>query len=167
MKKISATLVSKLHSLSDLPPLIFRLILAYGFYGPAIEKVRHFESTVRWFQDGLQLPFPVVNAVMATSTECLGVVLVLLGLATRIISVPMMVIMLVAIKTVHWPDGFAACESVKSADGVIERVKHGFEIPFYYFWMLFSLLVTGPGRISLDYLIGQKINATSLRQSVR
>jgi putative oxidoreductase len=157
MKRLYLFLSSKIALLADLPPLIFRLILAYGFYGPALEKATHFDSTVQWFAQGLHLPFPEINAAMAVTTECLGTVLVFLGLATRIISIPMMVVMVVAIATVHWPDGFAACETVKNASGAIERVKHGFEIPMYYFFMLFSLVIGGPGRISLDYLLKKKL----------
>ena len=51
-----------------------------------------------------------------------------------------MVVMVVAIATVHYQNGFPCG-------------KNGFEVPFYYFFMLFSLVITGPGRISLDHLI--------------
>lgn len=51
--------------------------------------------------------------------------------------------MLVAIKIVHWANGFEAGEN-------------GFEIPLYYLIMLFTLFVFGPGRLSLDHLIKKK-----------
>jgi putative oxidoreductase len=51
--------------------------------------------------------------------------------------------MLVAIKTVHWENGFAAGDN-------------GYEIPLYYMIMLLSLLFTGAGRISVDYLLARK-----------
>ena len=158
MLKIYQMIVSFLAKLSALPPLALRLILAYGFYGPAKEKATNFEDTVQWFAEGLKLPLPELNAVMAVGTECAGVVLMTLGLATRLISLPMMVIMVVAMITVHLPDGFAACQPVTDASGVIEKVKYGIEIPFYYFWMLFVLLISGPGKISLDHLIQSRIS---------
>ena len=80
---------------------------------------------------------------MAASTEALGCVLLLLGLATRFISVPLMVVMLVAIKTVHYANGFSCG-------------KEGFEVPLYFFLMLFSLVTTGAGAFSLDYLIAKR-----------
>ena len=126
--------------LRDLPPLIFRLILAFGFYEPAMKKVMHFSDIVQWFGNDLHIPFPFINAVMAVATECSGVVLLTLGLATRFISVPMMGVMVVAVLTVHLPNGFS-CGA------------NGYEVPFYYFFMLFSLIVTGAGRFSLDYLL--------------
>ena len=128
--------------LRSLPPLFFRLILAYGFYGPAVTKWKGIESVAEWF-GSMGIPAPLLNAYMAASTEMAGVVLLTLGLATRFISVPLMIVMLVAIKTVHLENGY-------------ECGKNGFEVPFYYFFMLFSLVVTGAGAFSLDHLIARK-----------
>ena len=134
--------ISTAQRLADLPPLIFRLILAYGFYEPAMTKWKNIAGVAEWF-GSMGIPFPTMNAYMAASTEALGVVLLTLGLGTRLISVPLMVVMVVAVVTVHWSNGFACG-------------KNGFEIPFYYFFMLFSLLVTGAGRVSVDaYLKGR------------
>ena len=131
-----------LNKLKDFPPLFFRLILAYGFFQPAMSKIEHFSAIVDWFTS-MNFFLPFVSAVLATTTEALGVVLLFLGLGTRIISVPLMFVMLVAIGTVHWENGFAAG-------------GNGFEVPFYYFFMLFSLVITGGGKLSLDYLIASK-----------
>ena len=70
------------------------------------------------------IPFPTLNAYMAASTEALGVVLLTIGLFTRLISVPLMVVMVVAIMTVHLAHGFSAGDN-------------GFEIPLYYMLFLF------------------------------
>ncbi|MCB0322792.1 MAG: DoxX family protein [Bdellovibrionales bacterium] len=133
-----------LKMLGDLPPLFFRLTLAHGFYEPAMNKVKHFDNIVEWFRTGLGLPFPEINALLATATEVAGVCLLLLGLGIRFISIPLMVVMLVAIGTVHWSNGFPAG-------------KNGFEIPLYYLLMLFSLLVSGAGRFSIDAVIARKM----------
>jgi putative oxidoreductase len=91
------------------------------------------------------MPLPKLNAFLATGTETAGFVLIFLGLATRLISIPLMVVMIVAITTVHLGNGF-------------EAGNNGFEIPIYYLLMLFSLLITGPGKISLDALITKFYN---------
>ena len=145
MKNLIVKFIAIASSLSDLPPLFFRLVLAYGFYEPAVKKLTNITATSEWFAS-MGYPAPLLNTYMAAGTESLGVLLLTLGLATRLISVPLMVVMLVAIKTVHLKNGYSC------SDG-------GFEIPFYYFLMLFSLLVTGPGRISLDHLIKRKQQA--------
>ena len=123
--------------------LLLRLILAYGFYGPAMKKIQNFDSIVLWFKNSLHLPFPELNAYLATATEAAGVILLALGLATRFISVPLMFVMTIAITMVHWKGGFAAS-------------NNGFEIPLYYFLMLFVLVAHGAGKISLDETIAKK-----------
>lgn len=133
-----------LEKLKDLPPLLFRLVLAYGFYGPATMKLNNFSGIVEWFTS-MGMPLPKLNAFLATGTETVGFVLIFLGLATRLISIPLMVIMVVAITTVHLGNGF-------------EAGNNGFEIPVYYMLMLFSLLITGPGKFSLDALIAKFYN---------
>lgn len=122
-----------------LPLLLLRLILAYGFFGPAKMKWSNMDGIINWFSQ-MGMPMPALNAYLAASTEALGVILLFLGLGTRIITIPLMFVMFVAIKTVHWQHGFAAGDN-------------GFEIPLYYMLMLLTLFIMGSGKISLDHLI--------------
>ena len=117
--------------------LCLRLLLAYGFFTPALKKITHFPNIVSWFANSLHLPFPYLNAVLATTTEALGVILLILGFKTRLISIPLAIVMLVAISTVHLKNGFATS-------------NNGFEIPLYYLIMLLVLMTVGPGKYSLD-----------------
>lgn len=137
-------IINYLEKVKDLPPLLFRLVLAYGFYGPATMKLKNFDGIVEWFTS-MGMPLPKLNALLATGTETAGFVLLFFGLATRIISIPLMVVMIVAIITVHLGNGF-------------EAGNNGFEIPIYYMLMLFSLVITGPGKISIDALITKFYN---------
>jgi len=116
-----------------------RLILAYGFYEPAMMKWNDISAVAEWF-GSIGIPFPTLNAYMAAATELTGVVLLTLGFLTRLISLPLIVVMIVAIVTVHLPHGFSAG-------------NNGFEIPLYYMIMLFALVAHGPGRFSLDRLL--------------
>lgn len=126
----------------DVALLFLRLMLAYGFWEPAKNKWADINAIAEWFES-LGMAAPKLNAYLAATTEMAGVFLLTLGLATRIISVPLIITMIVAIKTVHWANGFAAGEN-------------GYEIPLYYMLMLFVLLTFGPGRLSLDYLLKKK-----------
>ena len=119
--------------------LLARLTVAYGFYQPAMQKWSDISSVADWFGT-LGIPFPTLNAYLAASTELLGVVLLTLGLFTRLISVPLMVVMVVAITTVHLSHGFAAGDN-------------GFEIPLYYLLFLALFASLGAGKLSLDHLL--------------
>ena len=136
---------SWISGLKDLPLFFIRIVLAYGFYNPAIMKWNNIASIAEWF-DGMGFPMPTLNAYLAATTEMAAVILLPLGLATRIISIPLMITMLVAVFAVHYSNGFNAGDN-------------GFEIPLYYLLMIFMLFVNGAGKISLDHLIGKKIKA--------
>lgn len=94
-----------------LAPLALRLYLAPVLMQAGYNKLAHFEDTVAWFANpdwGLGLPMPTLMAALAAGTEFFGAILLLLGLATRLISIPLMITMLVAAFTVHWPNGWLA-----------------------------------------------------------
>jgi len=127
----------------DASLLLIRLVLAYGFYEPVMGKWSDIGAVAQWFGEDLGLPFPLLNAYMAASVESLGVILLVLGLGVRLISLPLMVVMVVAITMVHWTHGFPAGDN-------------GYEIPLYYLLMLFLLLTHGGGRYGIDGCIAKK-----------
>jgi putative oxidoreductase len=129
--------------MQSLSLLFARVLVAYGFYEPAMMKWSDMKSVAEWF-GSMGIPFPTLNAYMAASTEIAGVVLLTLGLFTRFISLPLIVIMIVAIVTVHIDNGFSAGEN-------------GFEIPLYYMSFLLIFFSHGAGKFSLDRVIfGEK-----------
>lgn len=143
MLKLFKNLVHKLELAKDLPPFFSRIVLAYGFYGPATMKLKNIDGIINWFT-GMGMPFPALNAYLAATTETLGFILLFLGLGTRLISFPLIIVLIVAIFTVHIGNGF-------------EAGNNGFEIPLYYLLMLVSLIISGPGRISLDALVNWRL----------
>lgn len=104
-------LMNKAQQADFLAPLALRLYLVPVFFAAGINKFNGFEGTVAWFGNaewGLGLPLPTLMAALATGTELLGALLLLIGLGVRWISVPLMITMLVAIFTVHWHNGWQA-----------------------------------------------------------
>jgi len=119
--------------------LFARIVLAYGFYKPALMKWSNLDQTTAWFSS-LGIPFASLATLLTASVEIVAVVLLCLGLFTRLVSVPLMVVMLVAIVTVHLAHGFSVA-------------NNGFEIPLYYFLFLAIFATFGAGKFSLDYLM--------------
>jgi putative oxidoreductase len=136
--------VAILNKGQDVALLFLRLILAYGFWEPAKSKWSDINSVADWFAS-LGIFAPKLNAYASASIEMAGVFLLALGLGTRIISIPLIVTMLVAIKTVHWENGFAAGDN-------------GYELPLYYIIMLITLACFGSGKLSVDYFIKKKVS---------
>ncbi len=100
-----------------LPNLLLRLILAPVMMQAGYNKFNHFDDTASWFGNadwGLGLPFPELMTFLAASTELVGGFLILIGLATRLVSIPLMITMLVAVFAVHWPNGWLAISDASS-----------------------------------------------------
>lgn len=100
-----------------LGPLALRLYLAPVFWVAGLNKVSGFDNVVEWFGNpdwGLGLPMPWLMALLATGAEVGGAVLLLLGLGTRIVVVPLMVTMVVAATAVHWDNGWQAVHDPQS-----------------------------------------------------
>ncbi len=142
MRDIYLRFTKKLDSIQWLCLMLLRLVLAFGFYGAAVEKIKNFSTVVKWFES-LDIPLATLMTILVIVIEMAGVFALMLGLFTRIASIPLMGIMCVAIFSVHWKYGFSA-------------TNRGFEIPLYYLCMLFTLFAFGPGRLSLDTWIKKK-----------
>lgn len=104
-------LLDATRKLDFLAPLLLRLFLAIVFIAAGWQKAGSFEATVAWFGNpdwGLGLPMPWLMAFLAVSAELVGGFLLLFGLATRYIAIPLMITMLVAAFAVHWDKGWFA-----------------------------------------------------------
>jgi putative oxidoreductase len=171
---------SRLKYLDGLAPLALRLFLAPVFWMAGTQKIAGMDGTIAWFDSGLGLPFPSLMAHLAAYTEAIGALLLLLGLATRWISIPLMITMLVAIFAVHWDNGWAVVANSSAEDvsvrlgaardilqeqgnyawltekGDFVILNNGIEFGVTYLLMLFTLLFTGGGRYtSVDYFLSR------------
>ncbi|RLA31562.1 MAG: hypothetical protein DRR11_10525 [Gammaproteobacteria bacterium] len=125
-------LLDSTRAVDFLGPLALRLYLAPVFWVAGMNKVSGFENTAAWFGNpdwGLGLPFPTLLAGLATGTEVLGAVALVIGLGTRWFALPLMFTMLIAALKVHWHNGWQAIADPMSpwananADGAINRLS--------------------------------------------
>lgn len=177
-----------LRKLDAIAPLALRLYLFFPFWMAGTNKLSSFDSTVQWFGNadwGLGLPMPMLLAFLATWAEIIGAIFLIVGFATRYITIPLMITMLVAIFAVHWDNGWAAIASSEADSGVAQRVaaaksilqqhgnyswlsekgnfvilNNGIEFAVTYLLMLLSLFFTGAGKVSIDYWIARKFQNT-------
>lgn len=101
-------LLEKLKIIDFSAPLLLRLYLVPIFWMAGTKKWASMDSTIAWFGNsewGLGLPMPEFLAYLATLTEIFGAVFLLLGIAVRWISIPLMFTMIVAAVSVHWKNG--------------------------------------------------------------
>ena len=100
-------LLDKTRVADGIAPLALRLYLAPIMIQAGYNKWVGFDGTAEWFAY-LGFPIPVVLTFLAMATELVGGVLLLVGLATRWISLPLMFTMLIAALTVHGENGWLA-----------------------------------------------------------
>lgn len=111
INRLYTLLSQRLQPVDGLPALALRLYLVPVFWSAGTNKLMHFSDTVDWFGNtdyGLGLPFPTLMASLAISAEVVGAILLAFGLFTRWISIPLIITMLVAIFSVHLPNGWQA-----------------------------------------------------------
>ena len=124
MTHIYQQIIARLQVADGIPLLLLRLYLAPVMIQAGWNKASSFDSIVDWFGNddyGLGLPMPLVMAFLATAAELVGGVLLLLGVLTRLVSIPLMVTMIVAMVSVHAKNGWLAIADASSwlADGTI------------------------------------------------
>jgi len=127
-----------------------RLIVGYGFFAHGLAKV---ERGPEHFADVLYklgVPLPHLASWATILVELLGGLTVLAGAFISIASVPMIVVLLVAIFTVHLPYGFSSVKlkDVTAAGPVFGMP--GYEIDLLYIAGLLTLVMGGPGPFAIQ-----------------
>lgn len=128
--------------------LAIRLFWGWGFIQSGLGKFRNFSQAVEFFTS-LNIPAPEVNVAMASGTELLGGVCLLLGLGGRIMTVPLLFCMGVAYATAHRE----ALVGVFAAPNAFMQAT-----PFLFAFSTLIVLLFGPGRFSVDALIHRRLD---------
>ncbi|MGS0681414.1 HvfX family Cu-binding RiPP maturation protein [Shewanella sp. 125m-7] len=131
-------------------PLALRLYLAPVLMQAGYNKLSNFSDTAAWFGNpdwGLGLPFPEVMVALAAGTEFFGGALLVIGFATRLISIPLAFTMLVAAFSVHIHNGWLAIadasswlanENVLASAEKLQRAKEILQANGDYEWLTSS-----------------------------
>src|SRR2546421_7161042 len=80
-----------------------RIIWGYQFFLTGKGKLGSLDKVTEFFAS-LHIPMPHLNAIVAATTECVGGLLLILGLGARLVSLPLTIVMVVAYLTAHRPD---------------------------------------------------------------
>lgn len=99
-------LIDGVRKLDFVASIALRLVLAFVFIGAGFVKINNFEGTAAWFGSTLGMPFPTLLAFFATAAEFGGGIMLILGLAVRYVTIPLMITMVVAGLTVHAENGW-------------------------------------------------------------
>ncbi len=146
-----------------LPQLALRLVLAWEFGEAGFEKLHG----SNWFAD-ISFPFPFsllppdFSWGLATFFEILGAFALALGIATRFFSLSLIILTVVAIAAVHWPEHWGTITELFKGYRIIDENEDGFgnyKLPLLFIVMFLPLLFSGAGRASVDYWIRRRANS--------
>ena len=136
-------------------PLPIRLIVGFGFLAHGYAKLSRGPESFGVALHTLGVPAPQFLAWLTTLVELVGGGAVLAGAFIPIVSVPMAIVLLTALFTVHSQYGFF---SVKFAEVTATGIRFGpvgYEIVLLYLGGLATLAVGGPGRLSLETVLSR------------
>lgn len=139
MVQCCTAIADKLIRLADfLSPLVYvaiRLWMASIFWKSGMLKIQDWDTTILLFTDEHPVPGipPVIAAYSAVTFELLCPVLLTLGFATRLATLPML-----------------------AMTAVIQFTYLSHTDHLYWALLLSVLLFTGPGKLSIDHLIRKK-----------
>jgi putative oxidoreductase len=142
IKRIRARLLALTERLSFLAPALIRLTLALVFIESGWGKLQALDKVTEYFAS-LGIPLPGFNARLTACTELFGGALFLLGLGTRLVSLPLAFTMLIALIT-------ARREEITGFTSLLGQVE------WAYLVMFVTVALLGPGALSLDALIARR-----------
>lgn len=142
-RKSHAILTKAANAFRSVFLLLIRLYWGWQFFISGKAHLTHLQDTADFFAT-LHLPLPKLQAIFAGSTEMFGGLLLLVGLGSRFISIPLAGTMIVAYLT-------ADIEKVKNvfhdADAFVTAT------PFLFLMASVIVFTFGPGEFSVDRLL--------------
>jgi putative oxidoreductase len=133
-------MVRYLNSLQPVALVALRVVLGVIMIAHGYGKV--FGGMHRFSESVTNLGLPAFMAYVAAYAEFFGGALVILGLFTRVASLFVLGVMVVAVWKVHWARGLTG--------------QGGFEFPLALGTIAFALIFLGPGPLSLDALLSRR-----------
>lgn len=136
-----------------------RLLMGYEYGKAGFMKF----NGSNWFgsvQDNFPFPFNVIPVdiswFLATWTEILGGIGLVLGLFTRFWAFSLVILTIVAIAGVHWPDDWNSLAELWKGYAISDKGFGNFRLPLLFLAMLVALIFSGAGKLSADHLITRK-----------
>jgi putative oxidoreductase len=131
-------------------PIPLRLIVGYGFLVHGLLKLGRGVDVFAAALDGIGVPFSHLMAWVTVVIELVGGIAVLVGAYVPLVSVPMAIVLLVAMIKVHWQFGFSSIKFLAVTAAGPQFGKPGIECDLLYLACLLALVAGGSGPLAID-----------------
>ena len=129
---------------------LLRLVVGYGFLAHGLAKWSRGPEVFAGILQATGVPVPHVMAWVTIATE-IGVGLAfLVGAFVPLASIPAVILLAVAIFTVHLPYGFSSIKLMSVVNGRAQFGPPGYECDLLYIACIVALGVNGPTPLSVD-----------------
>ena len=139
-------------------PVPLRLIVGYGFMEHGFAKLARGPEAFATILHAIGVPAPHLMAWSTILIEVLGGLAIILGAFVTLVSLPMAVVLLVAIFTVHLPYGFSSIKLMAVTAAGAQFGPPGYETDVLYLACLAALVLGGSGPLAADGLIRKRMN---------
>jgi putative oxidoreductase len=133
-------------------PIPLRLIVGLGFIDHGYLKLSRGPEVFAAVLQALGVPFPHFAAWLTIGTELIGGLAILTGALVTLVSIPLAVLLLVSIVTVHLPFGFSSIKLLAVTSAGPQFGKPGYELSLIYLACLATLVLGGAGPLAIDNL---------------
>jgi putative oxidoreductase len=136
--------------------LPLRLVIGFGFMAHGWAKLSRGPSGFAKLLTQIGAPLPDTTTWVSTIVELLGGLAIFVGAFVEVVSVPLIVMMLVAMFTVHLKYGFSSINTIGLTQNGPQFGPPGYEVNLLYIASLVSLILGGAGALSIDRLLSRK-----------
>lgn len=130
--------------------LPLRLIVGFGFVEHGYAKLARGPEAFVAILHAMGMPFAEVFGWATIAIEVVGGLLVLCGAFVPVAALPMAIVLLVAIVTVHLPNGFSSIKLMSYDAAGAHFGQPGYETDLLYLAALIALCIGGAGPFSVD-----------------
>jgi putative oxidoreductase len=139
-------------------PVPLRLVVGYGFIEHGFAKLARGPEAFASILEAIGVPFAHFMAWSTILVELLGGFAVLVGAFIALVSIPMAAVLLVAMFTVHLPNGFSSIKLLAVTAAGAQFGPPGYETDLLYLACLAALVLGGPGPLAIDGLFRRTRN---------
>jgi putative oxidoreductase len=127
--------------------------VGFGFVVHGVAKLSRGPDSFAAILQSLGVPAPHLMAWVTILSELMGGIAIGTGAFVTIFSIPLAVILMVAIFTVHLPYGFSSIKLIAVTHTGAQFGPPGYECNLLYLSALAALVLSGPGPLAVDALL--------------
>jgi putative oxidoreductase len=127
-----------------------RLVIGFGFMAHGLAKLARGPAGFGRLLEQIGVPAPLFTAWAATLMEIVGGAAILIGALVAYASIPLIVMMSVAMFAVHARYGFSAINTIGLTPAGPKFGPPGYEVNLLYIAGLIALALGGAGAFSVD-----------------